>query len=112
VGLTSKQIEELYLADNVRFVDMTGQDSRTKISDAMGVPLCPQLDRILGYTQHGLEAKTAVVEREYVDPDYMCDYVSFYGRSYQPPSTKCCRVHFFSSRIQVGDLLSLGDAAE
>ncbi|MCC6489641.1 MAG: hypothetical protein IT364_19260 [Candidatus Hydrogenedentes bacterium] len=41
-------------------------------------------------------AKTIVVEREYVDGDYVDDFASYYVKCFEPYSIRCKRLHFFS----------------
>jgi hypothetical protein len=43
-----------------------------------------------------LSAKTIVVEREYIDRDYLEDYASYYVRCFQTYQRNCTRLHFFS----------------
>ncbi|MGF7174555.1 hypothetical protein [Azospirillum doebereinerae] len=40
-------------------------------------------------------AHTLVVERNYVDRDYLSDYTHFHARSFQPYDRFCTRLHFF-----------------
>ena len=41
------------------------------------------------------EAETIVVERKYIDKDYMIDFSKFYSRSFNIDSNRTTRVHFF-----------------
>lgn len=44
-------------------------------------------------------ARTIVVEREYVDRDYLEDYAAYYVRSFYPYKRYCSRLHFFRSEF-------------
>ena len=48
------------------------------------------------YFEH-LRAKTIVVERNYIDRDYIEDYSSYYVRCFNPYEKICTRFHFFNS---------------
>ena len=66
------------------------------------------------YFKH-LEAKTIVVEHDYVDRDFLEDYAGFYVRCFDPPHRKCVRLHFFSVEFSDDDfkeLLSAGRKAD
>ena len=61
------------------------------IADA-GRKIKPYLARYL----HALGAKTAVIENNYVDHDYLDDYSNYYAKCFDAPPRLCARVHFFS----------------
>src|SRR3990172_7383780 len=42
-----------------------------------------------------LQAKTIVVEHEYIDRDYLEDYAFYYARCFRPYNRHCKRLHFF-----------------
>ena len=46
-----------------------------------------------------LQTKTIVVERSYVDRDYLEDFVGYYSRCFNPPLQRCTRLHFFQSEF-------------
>ena len=46
-----------------------------------------------------LEAKTCVVEKSYIDKDYMIDYQKFYSRSFSKVLRFTRRIHFFSQEF-------------
>ncbi|MGH8556991.1 MAG: hypothetical protein ACRESZ_05915 [Methylococcales bacterium] len=48
-------------------------------------------------------AKTIVVEREYVDRDYLEDYAEYYVRCFQDYPRKCARLHFFKLEFSLED---------
>jgi hypothetical protein len=48
------------------------------------------------YFQHGA-VKTIVVERDYVDRDYLEDFAAYYVRCFEPYERTCSRLHFFST---------------
>ncbi len=43
-----------------------------------------------------IQAKTIVVESEYIDKDYLEDYAAYYVKSFIPYKRYCVRLHFFS----------------
>src|SRR5204863_7244610 len=48
---------------------------------------------------HDLVAQTIVVEKRYVDGDYLEDFASYYVRCFKPYERQCKRLHFFSLSI-------------
>jgi hypothetical protein len=44
-----------------------------------------------------LEAKSILLEREYIDKDYLEDYVSYYVKCFGNNGEKCARLHFFKT---------------
>jgi len=55
-----------------------------------------QLNYIRGYVA-GLKCSTIVIERRYIDRDYMEDHSVFYSRNFFPYTNSCQRIHFFSA---------------
>lgn len=51
-----------------------------------------------------LKARTIVVEKHYVDRDYLEDFIGYYGRCFRPPKRRCVRLHFFKSSFNAEDL--------
>ena len=51
-----------------------------------------------------LKAKTIVVEKDYVDRDFLEDYVGYYVRCFAKYRRKCQRLHFFSVGFTIDDL--------
>ncbi|NMX22192.1 hypothetical protein C5S30_07210 [ANME-1 cluster archaeon GoMg4] len=58
----------------------------------------PQGDYLFCYLKN-LNAKTCIVEKEYVDKDYLIDYQKFYCRSFEKHERFSKRVHFFNKDI-------------
>jgi hypothetical protein len=57
-------------------------------------------------------AKTIVVERNYIDKDYMIDFSKFYSRSFNIDNKRTTRVHFFDHVFSEGefkDILLTGE---
>ncbi|MCE5230030.1 C39 family peptidase [bacterium] len=54
-----------------------------------------------------LGAHTIVVEKKYIDHDYMEDYAAYYVRCFAGYSRECRRIHFFSKRFSDTDLLAV-----
>lgn len=52
-------------------------------------------------------AKTIIVEKGYVDRDYLEDFSGYYVRCFTRYDSKCWRLHFFSVSFSLGDLESL-----
>lgn len=46
-----------------------------------------------------LNAKTIVIESNYIDKDYLIDYCNFYARSFEPFKKETTRLHFFSKEF-------------
>ncbi len=66
---------------------------------------------LLDYLDHH-EAKTVVVEEEYVDRDFLIDYAYFYSRSFKPINRFTTRYHFFDFPFTEADFngyLEAGD---
>jgi hypothetical protein len=53
-----------------------------------------------------IDAKTIVVENEYVDRDYLEDYAEYYVRCFQDYPRKCARLHFFKVAFSSEDFLN------
>ena len=61
--------------------------------------------RQIRYLEHylrNLDAETVVIEKNYIDHDYLEDYASYYARCFTSYPRACVRLHFFS--------ISLSDA--
>ncbi|MBS3792624.1 hypothetical protein KGY77_08290 [Candidatus Bipolaricaulota bacterium] len=52
-----------------------------------------------------LEAKKFVVEKSYVDRDYLLDYTQYFSRSFDAPKRFTKRVHFFSEDFEDNELV-------
>src|SRR5688572_9391650 len=63
--------------------------------DPKGDPF-PQLSYIERYVAQ-LQCKSLVIEREYIDRDYMEDHSVFYARCLSRYQNFCQRVHFFKA---------------
>lgn len=59
-----------------------------------------------GYLEHQ-QAKTLVIEYDYIDKDYLEDYAAYYVRSFFDYSRKCCRIHFFSLAFESANFKEL-----
>lgn len=46
---------------------------------------------------NSLKAKTVLLEKDYIDKDYIMDYSYFYSRSFKDIDRKTVRIHFFPS---------------
>ena len=46
-----------------------------------------------------------VIEKEYIDLDYLADYTAYYATCFEGYPTRCKRVHFFDIRLSESDLL-------
>jgi len=56
------------------------------------------------YLTHYLkDCKTILVEKEYVDRDYILDFSNFYVRCFEDYSRKCKRLHFFKNEFDEND---------
>jgi hypothetical protein len=59
-----------------------------------------RIDYLAGYLAE-IQAKTIVCEHVYVDRDYLDDFANFYAKSFEYTSSRCRRVHFFSSEFNL-----------
>lgn len=62
------------------------------------------------YFEHyfdALNAKTIVIEKEYIDHDYLEDYAAYYARCFQPYNRYCTRLHFFSCEFNENEFIEL-----
>lgn len=71
----------------------------TRIFNSCGVGQAALADKrhicyLSGYLSR-LGAKSAVVEYDYIDRDFLEDYVQYYSRCFAECGRRCCRVHFF-----------------
>ena len=48
-----------------------------------------------------LKAKTCLIEKNYIDKNYLIDYQKFYSRSFEPIERFTNRIHFFSEDFSV-----------
>jgi len=53
--------------------------------------------------------KTILVEKDYVDTDYLDEYATFYCRSFFDYPSKCTRLHFFKKNVSKDALFDLKD---
>jgi hypothetical protein len=51
----------------------------------------------------GLDAKTIVIEENYISKDYLDDYTLYYASCFQDYSKFCKRIHFFKSNFETQD---------
>lgn len=51
------------------------------------------------YLSH-FEAKTLIVETEYIDKDYLDDYAYYYSKCFNNYKKKCVRIHFFTFQFK------------
>lgn len=58
-----------------------------------------------GYLQE-INVASLVVERDYIDRDYLEDFAAYYVRCFEPYRKQCLRIHFFSSTLTRDDLIS------
>lgn len=61
-----------------------------------------QASYLIQYLQN-LEAKTCILEEEYVDKDYMIDFQKFYARSFEKIGKFTKRIHFFNEKFDEKD---------
>lgn len=62
-----------------------------------------QIGYLSGYLGD-IGAKTAVIENEYIDRDFLEDHVLYYSRCFHDYDRKCHRVHFFSKVYSEEDI--------
>jgi len=59
-----------------------------------------------------LGAKTILLEKEYIDKDYIIDYSAFYSRSFKDINRKTERMHFFTDDFTPEEFLQLLENAD
>lgn len=88
-----------YLLDLIRH--QTGWDQRSEVSDKI------QLNYLCQYLEiDHINAKTIVVENEYIDRHYLEDYSEYYARCFSSHPRKCSRLHFFSNEFTESQFVS------
>lgn len=80
-------------------------------SDQASVAGKSHCDYFEGYLS-ALNAKTIVVEKNYVDRDYLADYSAYYVRCLTPYSRICTRLHFFSAPFDEAGFASVLSGTE
>ncbi|MBP2665521.1 MAG: hypothetical protein H6Q76_501 [Firmicutes bacterium] len=75
----------------------------------------PQLTYIYQYLLD-IGAKSVLLEREYLDKDYLEDYASYYVKCFNNGGHKCARLHFFSeenvNHKYIDDVLNIGRSSK
>jgi hypothetical protein len=56
------------------------------------------LNEVIDYLSY-LGAKSAVIELDYIDKDFLAEYAFFYAKTFKFYSNKCKRIHFFSNTV-------------
>lgn len=54
-----------------------------------------------------VSAATIIVEKDYIDKDYLEDFASYYVKCFDPYLKRCTRIHFFSNPFAEKDFLNL-----
>ncbi len=80
---------------------------RRIFSEEASVPLStiqtkPHLGYFEGYFEF-IKAKSILIERDYIDRDYLEDFASYYVRCFHQYPHVCSRLHFFNEVISVED---------
>lgn len=88
-----------YIVDFVRY--KTGWDQRGEVFEKAQISY---LDHYLRF-EH-IDAKTIVVENEYIDRHYLEDYAEYYARCFPAHPKTCSRLHFFSESFDEPRFLS------
>lgn len=106
--IAGKDIDSLRLNHNTAIFAVNSNTFLDQACEYMRISPCKQLEKIIDFSRKKLDAQTAVVEREYVDADFLHDYSEFYCKTFLPPYSKCGRIHLFAcSEIGPEHLLSL-----
>lgn len=95
--------KELFFNRNaiVSFIrEKTGWDSRREINEKR------QLKYLFDYLEKDhINAKTVIIENDYVDKHYLEDYAEYYVRCFENYSRICSRIHFFDQKISEKEFL-------
>lgn len=73
-------------------------------ADALSYVCEKRQTKMLSKYLEGAKASAFVVERQYVDRDFMEDFASYYARCFQPFGRFCCRVHFWGPGVDVDSM--------
>lgn len=88
--------------------------TKENLASFLGTKSVIKLDYFFKYLDH-LKCKTIVVEEEYIDRDYLGDYVKYYSRCFLDYPRKCKRLHFFTFQFDqeaFGDYLRCRNASD
>jgi hypothetical protein len=66
----------------------------------------PQINYIFQYAKD-LKAQTVLLEKDYLDKDYLEDYSRYYVKCFKNGGQRCARLHFFSSEISYSSFSDL-----
>lgn len=84
-------------------VSLLAESSETEINEVRNKMHCVYFEEYF----KALDAKTIVIERGYVDHDYLEDYSAYYVRCFKEYKRKTVRLHFFSCNFSESDFTSL-----
>ena len=94
---------EVYAYDINKLISLIAEKAKA----ARQVVACkPHGEYFRSYFDH-LQAKTIVVENEYVDRDFLEDFAAYYVRCFHDYPRKCTRLHFFDRPFSGDDLKAL-----
>lgn len=101
---------DIYDFNNITFLECLSESFSTDPDLIKSfISIKPQFNYLLGYL-HELNCKSILIERNYVDVDYLDDYVEYFAKCFVGYSKHCTRLHFFSSflnqEIYTSSLLS------
>jgi hypothetical protein len=85
--------------------------SQDNLFEALSNSVCPaaqvaditQAKYLSSYLSE-LQPQTILVEREYIDGDYLDDFASYYVRCWKPYDRSCKRLHFFSKAFTESEI--------
>lgn len=95
-----------YLYDNLTVIDATRRIWRNELLQLLGHKenrTLKPLEAILNIAQQ-LGTKTVVVEKEYVDSDFLDEFRVHYSRHFRDYERFCIRIHFFAHSFTKGNL--------
>ncbi len=78
-----------------KLLELISKNSRISLDDLS----CKPHARYFRSYFETVQAKTIVVEYDYVDHDYLEDYAAYYVRCFREYKSKCTRLHFFSTKF-------------
>lgn len=90
------------LLEGASLEEIIGLEPPPGVEDAQAFRQLRKIDEYVRDSEIG--AQTVVIEKHYIDRDFMEDYSIFYSRSLLPYHNYCCRVHFFrGAKAEVED---------
>lgn len=98
--------------DNLKTLEYNPDNFANELSNPYTLPIAIKRKKHFIYFQdylgtNGIDAKTMVVEENYVSKDYLSDYSLYYSLCHTKYPKKCKRIHFFKNSFDQKYILSM-----